>query len=320
MLLSVLKSNVVAFDELSAALDCLAPYSTGLSKAQTLTLWQRWHRDGTLQLGRVERVLADGNRQTQALGITLWITDAAVRALSQRTDAGCTQRLYQAAWQGLQWPMPPRDIKAANDCGSLNLMVLHFWSRGDVSSPDFQPVFLQAHMLFRDLHQGFGVKGLYQEVSLLEAPFLTSAGMDVVHSDPHNDPASGVWMCITKAQATLKSGSTFSFLFFSPPKRLALPPAVQRMLALAVRQITDEEIAAGMGCSRDYVRQLWSQAYDCMERTGVLESAPLPTADTVQHRRGRERRRTAIEFLRTNPHEIRPGLLAVRRDSGDSVA
>lgn len=319
--MSVLKSDIVRFDELGAALDCLAPHSSGLSQPDTLALWKRWHRDGTLRLGRVDRVLADGSRQTQALGITLWITDAAVQALSQATDVGCTQRLYRAAWQGLHWVMSSADIKATHDNGALNLMVLHFWSRGDVSSPDFQPVFLQAHMLFRDLHQGFGVKGLYQEVTLMEAPFLAAAGMDVVHSGLDTDPASGVWMCITKAQATVKSGSTFSFLFFSPPRRLALPPAVQRMLALAVRQITDDEIAAGMGCSRDYVRQLWSQAYDCMEQTGVLMATPAPATGSAQPVRGRERRRTAIEFLRTNPHEMRPGLLlpSARRGSGDSA-
>lgn len=315
--MTVLKSDIVAFDALSAALDCLPEHSSGLSRSDTLALWQRWHRDGTLQVGRVARVLADGSQQTQALGITLWITDTAVQALARRTQACCNHRLYSAAFQGLPWPMDGADVKAAHDTGALNLMVLHFWSRGDVSSPDFQPVFLQAHTQFRDLYQGFGVKALHQEVSGEQAPFLAAAGMQVVHGGPENGPDSAVWMGMTREQATQKSGSTFSFLFFSPPRRLGLQPAVQRMLALAVRQITDDEIASALGCSRDYVRKLWSQAYDCMEQSGVLVAADAPTVGAAQPVRGRERRRTAIEFLRTNPHEIRPGLLMTRRSAGN---
>ncbi|RZI98724.1 MAG: hypothetical protein EOO54_28630, partial [Haliea sp.] len=176
------KSDIVSFSELPAALACLPDGLTGLPTAATLTLWQQWHRQGTLQIGRVDRVLADGARQTQALGITAWITDAAVAALSAPGAQSCTQRLYAAASQGRPWLMTAADIQQAHDANALNLMVLHFWSGGDVNSPDFQPVFLQAHMLFRDLHQGFGVQALFQEVPAMQAPFLSAAGMQVIHA------------------------------------------------------------------------------------------------------------------------------------------
>ncbi len=316
----ILKSDIVTFDALPEVLDCLPPAVFSLSRDETLALWQQWHRDGSLQMGRVERVMADGSRQMQAVGITVWITDAAVEALSNQAAGGCTHRLYQAAKQGQPWIMDTNEIHAAHASDTLNLMVLHYWSRGDVTNPDFQPVFLQSHMLFRDLHQGFGVKALYQEVTVVEKPFLTSAGMDVIHSGPDSDPAAQVWMGVTREQAMARSGCTFSFLFFSPPRRLALQPAVQRMLALAVRQMTDEDIAAALGCSRDYVRKLWSHAYDSMERTGVLPAAEADPAGTGMPVRGRERRRNAIEFMRANQHEMRPGLPPSRKAMAESLA
>lgn len=316
--LFVLKSDLVPYSELADALSDLPTNSSGLPNSETLALWQLWHRNGNLKLGRVERVLSDGSRQTQALGITLWITDTAAQALSQPSNASCCHRLYRSHLHDPSWVMTGSDIQVAHDSGKLNLMVLHFWSRGEVTSPDFQPVFLQAHMLFRDLHQGFGVQALYQEVTQIEVPFLTAAGMALMHSSSNTDPASLAWMGITRAQAAAKPGSTFSFLFMSPERRLALHPAVQRMLTLAVKQITDEEIADALGCSRDYVRKLWTQAYHCMEQTGVLTPMNTPVAGSSLPVRGRERRRTAIEFMRANPHEMRPGLPTKRRTALDS--
>ena len=286
---------------------------SGLTHAATLALWQQWHRQGSMQLGRVERVLSSGGRQTQALGITVWLTDAALDALASRSSTPCSQRVYEAAAQGLSWVMTTPEISEAHDRKALNLMVLHFWSQGDVNSPDFQPVFLQAHMLFRDLHQGFGVQSLVQEVTLMEKPFLQAAGMETIHSGPGDAPDTPVWMGINRAEAHAKPGSTFSFLFFSPPRRLALPPAVQRMLALATRQMTDDDIATNLGCSRDYVRKLWTRAYASMEESGVLAANGQQLATNAGLVRGRERRRTALEFLRANPHEIRPGLIAGTR-------
>ena len=85
------------------------------------------------------------------------------------------------------------------------------------------------------------------------------------------------------------------------------------MLQLALQQLTDDDIAEALGCSRDYVRKLWSDAYARMEDQGVLvlSDASLPHStrrDPTGPKRGRERRRLVLEFLRANLQEVRPGL------------
>lgn len=304
----LLKSDLVRFDELPAALICLPEACFGLDKIQTLALWRQWHQQGSLQIGRIYSVHPDGTTQTEAMGITTWITDEAVAALAKDTQLSRTQLLYQSAAQGAQWVMQAADIRQAHDKRALNLMILHFWTRSDVSKPEFHPVFLQAHASFRDIHQGFGVQTLLQEVPLEQAPFLTAAGLQTIHTC--SDSAFGplAWMGITQKDAVANPGSTLSFLFFSPERRLKLKPAVQRMLALAFSRNTDDDIACELGCSRDYVRKLWGDAYADMEQAGVLAPLVQQAPSTSAPVRGPERRRTALEFLRGNPHELRPGI------------
>ena len=296
------------FDELPAALACLPEACFGVDEIQTLTLWRQWNGQGSLQIGRIYSVRPDGTTQTEAMGITTWITGEAVVALAKDTQVPRTHLLYQSAAQGLHWVMQAADIRQAHEKRALNLMILHFWTRGDVSKPEFHPVFLQAHASFRDIHQGFGVQTLLQEVPLLQAPFLMAAGVQIIHTS--SDSASGglAWMGITQKDAVASPGSTLSFLFFSPERRLKLKPAVQQMLALAISRNTDDDIASELGCSRDYVRKLWRDAYADMEHVGVLarlvQQAPSTSAPVL----GPERRRIALEFLRGNPHELRPGL------------
>lgn len=213
--------------------------------------------------------------------------------------------------------MQAAEIRLAHDRGALNLMVLHFWTASDVTDPAFHPVFLQAHASFRDIHQGFGVQRMYQEVPLTHVPFLAAAGMQTLHTSAGAASGGLAWMGITHKDANASPGSTFSFLFFSPPRRLNLKPAVQRMLTLAARQSTDDDIADMLGCSRDYVRKLWTDAYAMMEDAGVLSPLNHQQPGTSAPVRGRERRRAALEFLRANPHELRPGLATVARHHAD---
>jgi hypothetical protein len=306
--MSVLQYQPVQFHELEEALNCIPSHTTGLDKSANLKLWRRWYLEGSLQICRVEATHGDGSRQIQALGVSAWITDSAVTALRKIEEASSARRVYEAASKGLSWLMDKRLIQTAHARNDLNLMVLHFWSSVDVSSPAFQPVFFQAHSGFRDMHQGFGVKLLLQEVPTVESHLVAAAGMRSLHQDSSKAVHPVSLMGISREDASANPGSTFSFLFFSPARRLTLKPAVQRMLVLALRQLTDQDIATTLGCSRDYVRKLWTDAYDAMQETGALLTVDTPQQTTSAPVRGRERRRTALEFVRANPHELRPGL------------
>ncbi len=307
------KSSRVQAHEMEEVLDCLPSGTSNLNRATTLRLWRQWHQQGSLMLTRIDAVADDGSRQLRAVGATLWLTDTAVESLTQASTQSCAHRVYAAEQQKQAWVMLTSEVEQAHDSNTLNLMVLHFWSAVEVGSADFQPIFVQAHSLFRDTHQGFGVKQLLQEVPAHQAPILKAAGMRIVGEAPDELQGCAVLMHICAEDARANPGSTFSFLFFSPRRRLNLKPPVQRMLQLALRQMTDDEIAAALGCSRDYVRKLWGDAYARLEDQGALRlsdsSAPEPALpEPADHKRGRERRRLALDFLRANVQELRPGL------------
>ena len=313
----LLKSSVVHTNELDELLRKLPGDLTSLRHDATLKIWQQWHQQGSLLLGRVDAFSADGNRQLCALGVTLWITDEAVQALEQGATHSCTHRIYHAAAQGLRWVMQTSDIEHAHKKSQLNLMVLHFWLATPVTDPAFQSVFLHTSALFKELHQGFGVQRLVQEVVSQHVPLLEAGGMHVVHQSRQKNanemPQELAWMQIRALDAQAHQGSTFSFLFFSPQNRLKLKPVSQRMLLLALRQRTDEDIAGTLGCTRDYVRKIWTDVYLCLEDAGAIDKVETTTdhpesTNSANPKRGRERRRAALEFLRANPHELRPGL------------
>src|SRR5262249_46616596 len=101
-------------------------------------------------------------------------------------------------------------------------------------------------------------------------------------------------------------GSTLAFLFLHPVAQLELRQPEQRMLQLALRQHTDEEIAVLLGWSRAYVRKLWGQIYAELESRSVLP--PMPARALA--RRGPAKARLALKFFLEHPQELRPGILS----------
>ncbi len=109
---------------------------------------------------------------------------------------------------------------------------------------------------------------------------------------------------LARDDARAEPGSLLSFLFLTPPSRLRLRPSEQRMLLLALRQLTDSDIAERMDCSREYIRKLWSRVYDALHAHAAL--AHVEESESRKNHRGREKRRLALEFFRAHPEELRP--------------
>jgi len=88
------------------------------------------------------------------------------------------------------------------------------------------------------------------------------------------------------------------------------------MLGLGLGQLTDDDFAQALACSRDYVRKLWGDVYERLDQAGVLQTGNPGSADSTVAPRGWERRRLALEFFRANPQELRPGLPDQGGDAG----
>ena len=269
------------------------------------------YAQGALQLAWVESLDPGRDGELQCLGVTLWITDHAVAALVRPGNLPAARRVYASETAGASepsWVMTAAEIRAAHAEQCLNLLVLHFWTRRPPFEPEFQAVFVQSHTKFRDLHQGYGVRQLLQEVAPFEVDILRAAGLKIVRADAPDAAVPRVLLGLVREDALADPGSTLSFLFLSPKSHLDLRPSVQRMLSLALQQLTDDDIAQALACSRDYVRKLWDDAYEKLDAAGISKVGNATAPDSTAAPRGRERRRQALEFLRGNPQELRPGL------------
>ena len=286
-----------------AVIGFLPPAQFGCSREVVLAHWERWHQQGALTIGMVESVDADRPPIIVGAGITAWITEEAVGILHRsHCDPGSVQ-LYRAESDRARWVLNQRQIAAAHAQCHLNLWIVHFWPEPDPGNPDFAAFFVQADASFRELHDGFGVGRLFQEVPGGHVPMMQAAGMRIARAPEPSCPRA--LTMLAREDARSGPGSLMSFLFLKPRGQLGLKPSEQCMLTLALRQLTDADIAERMSCSREYIRKLWSRVYDALHSSAGLAHGPEIKLPTSQ--RGREKRRLALEFFRAHPEELRPG-------------
>jgi DNA-binding CsgD family transcriptional regulator len=81
--------------------------------------------------------------------------------------------------------------------------------------------------------------------------------------------------------------------------------AEQRSLTLALRGLSDEEIATECRISRSTVKKRWDSLLRRVVEVdrNLFDSAP---ADRSDHRRGREKRRVLLHYLSSHPEELTP--------------
>ena len=84
-----------------------------------LGLWHAWLTEGALSVGCVRVLGAAPPDDLQCLGVTLWITDAAVGTLEGAAQDSAAQRLYRsavaarAAGRADEWVMNGEQIRQA---------------------------------------------------------------------------------------------------------------------------------------------------------------------------------------------------------------
>jgi hypothetical protein len=291
-------------EDFAAVIAFLPQDQFGHPRAEVLAQWQLWHRQGALIVGIIETIEGTNTPRIAGVGVTVWISNEAVAHLHRaHADSGAVQ-LYRATHNGAHWLLDQKQIVAAHAERSLNLFILHYWPYPDPTLTEFAAFFIQSAASFRELHDGFGVAQLFQEIMVEHIPIMQDAGMQIAR--PPNTETQRVLMSLERDDARTSPGSALSFLFLSPPAKLGLAGVEQNMIALALRQLTDEEIAAQLDCSREHVRKQWSHIYDALYAIAGLTPDAVSKTQTPDHRRAKRRR--ALEFFRLHPEELRPGM------------
>ncbi|WP_168797732.1 sigma-70 family RNA polymerase sigma factor, partial [Aliishimia ponticola] len=172
------------------------------------------------------------------------------------------------------------------------------------------PVYIAAHT-------GFNVKRCLHETELSVGHIQESGGNPFLFEVDPQDPFSlseaghgprGVYGVsrdsLIPDQAT---GIAKSLLFCQAPK-FQLVLQEQALVRHALEGFTDVEIARAMDVSRDRVKQIWQRIYAHLE--DIVPEFFSSVASPVEGlKRGGEKRRVSVAYLRSHPEELRPRVL-----------
>lgn len=111
---------------------------------------------------------------------------------------------------------------------------------------------------------------------------------------------------IRRAEALQQEGTISFTVFSSPAPRSCFSPRQQDVLRVALLGKTDEAIARELGLSLVTVKKLWKSIYARVEDkdpSALLVACP---GAGDEDRRGSEKRRFLLDYLRRHPEELRP--------------
>lgn len=209
----------------------------------------------------------------------------------------------------------PGRIARDNAGDGLDLIV-HYLQRGwDLSSPLWRAVGAMGHKTYVEHHRGYHLRRALQEDWTTNCAIYLAAGYrehGTLTVDPQTLPATFAIPSPTRtlffADATdinsRAPGSTVSYVFQRLQPRCGFPLSEQRLLERAVEGATDKELAVLLDLSPTTIKSLWRQIY---RRVTVHVPLVLPQGDVEdENKRGAEKRRRVISFVRDHPEEIRP--------------
>jgi hypothetical protein len=208
------------------------------------------------------------------------------------------------------------EVRAANSADGLDALIGH---PGYVPRPWHDPLLVRirrvAPLAFIHTFGGYRLRSLYHEALGAEAvAYLRAGGFRPAHGGTSaaaadRDGCSPPQLYV-KHRDEVAAGAIdllAAHVFHCEPHRLGLTPAEQRIVLRALLGECDRRVAATLRLSTETVRSAWDSIYGRIERIvpAVFESGP---ADALAGPavRGTEKRRTAVEYLRQNLHELRP--------------
>ena len=206
----------------------------------------------------------------------------------------------------------PEHIGLANARGELVLMSLHFSMREhDLSDPYVHRRVAVANDSFRVHHSGYNLRALYFENSAAAAPLALSsgfverrlAGHDALQApDPQRRPAL---FALTREEARQRlPGPPARKCFEHQPPRFFFNASQRRLLWQETFDDSDELLMATLEIPSQGLKKLWRGIYDRIE-----DVAPEFFSDAVAEddgKRGPEKRRQVLAYLRQRPEELRP--------------
>lgn len=293
---------------------------TNAEEHDVLALWRAALCDEASASGVVEDTDRPAGARLLAFGISLFVTDAFFAEFKAEEAPYLPERVLRQ-WQAGRPPWLSRAaLRRANSGDGMNMMILDSGYSQEVnvdrSSAEYHAVSRMLMEAFFEAHRGYQIKetlserygeghrniylGGGYELRTDYAAFYARQGRT-----PPPTSERPFLFGLTRAEAFANPGRSIATLFLHRPPRFFFRDSEQELLRRALGGETDEELAHSLSLSLWAVKKRWQAVY-----RRVMQIAPdlLPEAESAlpEKKRGAEKRRRLLDYLRRHPEELRP--------------
>ncbi len=294
----------------------LLPAWVGMDSADhagLVALWQRLADQPALVSAVHEDMALPPGHRLQAWGVTLVLPSSWLAQClpgGQADPARCrhaTHDVYRALLSG-QLALPTdREIGQANAGEGVVFLAMHYSQHEtDLTQPYALRMLNMANEGLRISHAGYRIQAFFMQAPLADDAWVRTAGLRRRHepTDPPTPSQTLLYGLTQEEAATMLPGQSARLLFEYQAPRFRLSLSQRRLLWLSLFDEQDDELMQRLDVSVHGLKKLWRGIY---ERIADVEPEFFgEDRDDGDGKRGPEKRRRVLAYVRQRPEELRP--------------
>ena len=280
-------------------------------------LWERLVDEPSVMASITEDLTLPAGARILSFAVAMGVGHALVDEL--QLDAApqpqVVRRVYRAFLDGRHAPMTEREIGLASAHADLRMLGMHFdMVTHDFSDPLAQSLVVMGAESFRIGLSGYNLRAFYFENCHANEPWMLTTGFrQRPHASPSPQTASPgdrlSYFRVTREEAVVDvPGSSIGHIFDHHAPLFRLSSSQRRLLWLSLFDDNDDALEARLGVSMHGLKKLWRGIYE-----RVQDQQPDFFGDAAgddDGKRGREKRRQVLAYVRQRPEELRPWVAA----------
>ena len=219
--------------------------------------------------------------------------------------------VYRALIEGRHAPLTEREIGQASANADLRLLGAHYdMISRDFSAPLAQSLVVMGAESFRIGLSGYNLRAFYYEKCQAHEQLMVTTGFRRrPHAwEPTETEHAGdrlQYFRVTREEAVIEvPGSSIGHIFNHHAPLFRLSSSQRRLLWLSLFDDNDDALEQRLGVSLHGLKKLWRGIYD-----RIQDQQPDFFGDAIgddDGKRGREKRRQVLAYVRQRPEELRP--------------
>jgi hypothetical protein len=220
-------------------------------------------------------------------------------------------RVFTGILDGSFKLMDDAELGLANAQGQFHHLNSYAQRRKDLNDPYVQSVLNIANEAFRTAGAGYNLHTIYFETNAHDAPAIAAAGFvrrlyaDESSLEHLSEQARPAFLSLNRddARGSLP-GTSVRHVFDHHPPLFRFSASQRRLLWLALFEDSDAHLTERLEISVHGLKKLWRGIYERIEDR--MPEFFGDTAGADEGKRGPEKRRQVLAYVRQRPEELRP--------------